>query len=163
MLRPAGTRGCKVVLNEPISLEDAQVKGVIVTGSYFRKEAGGLYTHAPKGDQTCTDGAQYKAESIMALVQLSYHETTSAGDHVYKFDDPGLVEGLNELAKVGEKKDATAAEKKEQKKKKQQRSKDNKGDDEEGAGRAALDAKRQATTVASVSRAGRRSTRGVVK
>ena len=38
----------------------------------------------------------------MALVELKNEETTTAGDHVYKFDDPDLVGKLDALAKVGE-------------------------------------------------------------
>ena len=102
ILRPAGSRGCKVAVREPMELEDAQSKGVVVTGSYFRREMDGTFTHAPKGDSTCTDGAQYSAVSIMALVELKNEETTTAGDHIYNFDDPELVGKLDALAKVGE-------------------------------------------------------------
>ena len=38
----------------------------------------------------------------MALVELKNEETTTAGDHVYKFNDPELVGKLDALAKVGE-------------------------------------------------------------
>ena len=38
----------------------------------------------------------------MALVELKNEETTTAGDHVCKFDDPDLVGKLGALAKVGE-------------------------------------------------------------
>ena len=38
----------------------------------------------------------------MALVELKNEETTTAGDHIYNFDDPELVGKLDALAKVGE-------------------------------------------------------------
>ena len=38
----------------------------------------------------------------MALVELKNEETTTAGDHIYNFDDPELVGELDALAKVGE-------------------------------------------------------------
>ena len=161
VLRPAGTRGFKVAVNEPMSLEDAQAKGVVVTGSYFRKEAGGLFTHAPKGDETCTDGAQYKAESVLALVQLSYMETTDIGDHVYKFENSDLVEELNSAARAGEKATASAADKEKREEKSQKRMLDNTGDDERGAGRGAAEQKKHATTRPGTSRAGRPTARGV--
>jgi hypothetical protein len=47
ILLPAGSRGCKVAVREPVALEDAQSKGVVVTGSYFRREMDGTFTHAP--------------------------------------------------------------------------------------------------------------------
>ena len=48
ILRPAGSRGCtKVAVREPVALEDAQSKGVVVTGSCFRREMDGTFTHAP--------------------------------------------------------------------------------------------------------------------
>jgi len=37
----------------------------------------------------------------MALVELKNEETTTAGDHIYNFDDPELVGKLDALAKVG--------------------------------------------------------------
>ena len=162
ILRPAGSRGCKVAVREPMELEDAQSKGVVVTGSYFRREMDGTFTHAPKGDSTCTDGAQYSAVSIMALVELKYEETTTAGDHVYKSDDPELVGKLDALAKVGDKEAATAAEKEKEQAKSKKRKTDANGGSVTGAGRAAQEAKKAETTVAGVSRSGRETTRGVV-
>ena len=47
ILRPAGSRGCKVAVRKPVVLEDAQSKGVVVTGSCFRREMDGTFTHAP--------------------------------------------------------------------------------------------------------------------
>ena len=38
----------------------------------------------------------------MALVELKNEETTTAGDHIYNFDDPELVGKLGALARVGE-------------------------------------------------------------
>ena len=40
----------------------------------------------------------------MALVELKNEESTTAGDRVYKFNDPELVGKLDALAKVGRKK-----------------------------------------------------------
>ena len=40
----------------------------------------------------------------MALVELKNEETTTAGDHVYKFNDPELVGKLDALAMSGRKK-----------------------------------------------------------
>ena len=37
----------------------------------------------------------------MALVELKNEETTTAGDHIYNFDDPELVGKLDALAKAG--------------------------------------------------------------
>ena len=54
ILRPAGSRGCKVAVREPVALEDAQSKGDVVTGSYFRREMDGTFTHAPTPTACCT-------------------------------------------------------------------------------------------------------------
>ena len=54
ILRPAGSRGCKVAVREPVALEDAQSKGVVVTGSYFWYEMDRVFTHAPTPTARCT-------------------------------------------------------------------------------------------------------------
>ena len=161
-LRPVGKRGCKVALAEPVSLNDARSQGVVVTGSYFRRGNGGTsFTHAPTGDDTCTDGAQYSAQAIMSMVRLEYEKTTSDGDHVYQFSDPDLVAKLDALAKVGEGEAATAAEKADKEKQSKKRTASQNGDDEAGAGRAAQKAK-TSSLIPGVSRSGRPTTRGRV-
>ena len=93
---------------------------------------------------------------------MLYEETTTAGDHVYKYDDPELVGKHDALAKVGEKEAATAAEKEKEQAKSKKRKTDASGGSVTGAGRTAQEAKRAETTVAGVSRSGRKTSRGVV-
>ena len=155
VLRPVGSRGIKVVAKEPLTLQDAKTKGVHITGSYFRKERDNTFTHAPKGDDTCTDGAQYHASCILSLVQLKYKKTARGSDHVYEFEYPAVVRELDALAKIGEKEAAALIQAEDKKNSKKQKQRDHMGENEDGAGRAAQKQKLKETRVQTTSKAGR--------
>ena len=154
VLLPVGQRSAKVITTNPMRLEEAQRKKVKVVGSYFSFDrSDGMLTHLSTPE--CTDPAQYPADSILSLVELTY----VGSENKYKFRADGMVSKLDGL--LGALRDgepATAAESARRGKAAAKRTADQSGANEEGAGFAAQAAKRMGL-ISGVSRSGRATNR----
>jgi len=136
-------------------LEEAQLKKVKVGGNYFSWDKSSS-TLTYLGTPECTDPAPYSAESILALVELTY-----TGSHAYTFRDEKMPSKLDALLEaLG--RQSTPSEVAQRASAATKRAADQNGDNEEGAGRASKKAQ-QGTPIAGVSFTGRPTTRGALR
>lgn len=154
---PVGKRSASKLMKdqESMPLEEAQLKKVKVGGNYFSWDKSSS-TLTYLGTPECTDPAPYSAESILALVELTY-----TGSHAYTFRDEKMPSKLDALLEaLG--RQSTPSEVAQRASAATKRAADQNGDNEEGAGRASKKAQ-QGTLIAGVSFTGRPTTRGAVR
>ena len=154
---PVGKRSASKLMKdqESMPLEEAQLKKVKVAGNYFSWDKSSS-TLTYLGTPECTDPAPYSAESILALVELTY-----TGSHAYTFRDEKMPSKLDALLEaLG--RQSTPSEVAQRASAATKRAADQNGDNEEGAGRASKKAQ-QGTLIAGVSFTGRPTTRGAVR
>ena len=149
MIRPVGTGKGGALTTTPMSLEDARRQKIRVVGAYYSEDADGRLRY--NGTPECADSAQYSAESIMALVELTYE-----GAGLYRHRDAEMPGKIRDLLTADKGTEPLAAS---SKGKRARVLKDQSGGHATRAGQAA-EIEKRGDRIHGTSRSGRSRTRG---